>query len=840
MRVSRTKMAFSLAAIVAAAAIAAYLPQRHKASESRQLKQLRDWQRRASAEREFDQPQEAQDFFVMKRAPGGAGPLDASLYTPAINQIQQNQKYVIKTGQVFPSNAGPVGAWTFLGPGKIGGRTRAIIIDPANSSVMYAAAVAGGVWKSTNGGGTWAPTSDFIANIAVNSLAMDPTNHNVLYAGTGEGYFNGDSQRGNGIFKTTDGGATWNQLAVTNANANFFYVNKISINAAATRIYAATRTGVFRSIDGGNSWTKTLDATSVNGCTDVKVQTDRPLARVFAACGTLQAIATPGFISRASDTSGAQSWSTVWSPANLGRTSLALAPSNQNIIYALAASNTNAGNFQQGLLAVYRSVDGGTTWTTQVSNTNGTLLNTLLLTNPIEAELTQCGFGTSTFGFTQGWYDNIITVDPANPNTVWVGGIDLFRSNDGGANWGVASYWWTKPDPEYAHADQHAIVFDPNYNGTTNQRMFVGNDGGIFMTSNAAAGNVGTQANICAAYANPGPSSYAPNPVTWTNLNNMYGVTQYYYGTPFPDGTAYFGGAQDNGTTLGADALGPNSWFTILGGDGGAVAINPSNTDMLWAENTGLSIQKSINGGNSFSSFISGITEATGNFLFITPFVQDPSNANNMWTGGASLWRTTTATTSSNGGWVRASAFLDQRVSAIAVAPTNSNVVYVGGAGGGAAADFGRIYHNTAALSATGATTWASSIPRQGAVVSALAVDPTNTNVVWATYSTFGGPHVFKSADGGSTWTQMNGTGANTIPDIPVSAIAINPSDNNKIYIGTDLGVFASVDGGANWLVVNSAEIPNVIVDSLVFNRTGTIQLFAFTHGRGAWKVTPN
>jgi hypothetical protein len=843
MRFSIRKIAFSLAVVGLAATLASYGPPKQTRAQSRVIKRLRQWERRhkTSPGARADSPQEAQDFFVTQRVPGGSGPLDYGLYTPAIFQMQQNPGYV-GPGQAIGRSSGPVNSWSFLGPGNVGGRTRALIIDPTNSSVMYAAAVAGGVWKSTNGGTSWAPTADFIANIAVNSLAMDPTNHNVLYAGTGEGYFNGDSARGNGIFKTTDGGATWNQLAFTNSNSDFFYVNKIAINATASRIYAATRTGVFRSIDGGSTWTKTLDAAAINGCMDVKVQTDRPLARVFAACGTFQAITTNGFIARAADGSGAQSWSSVLSPANMGRTSLALAPSNQNVIYALAASNTNTGNYQQGLLAVYRSGDGGTSWTTQVSNTNPTLLNTLLLTNPIEAELTQCGFGTSTFAFTQGWYDNIITVDPTNPNVVWVGGIDLFRSTDAGQNWGVASYWWVggaPADPEFAHADQHAIVFDPNYNGSTNQKMYVGNDGGIFLTNNATTGNVGFQANICAAYG-AGGTQYATNPVTWTNLNNNYGVTQFYYGVPFPDGTVYFGGTQDNGTPASTDGLGPNNWVTLLSGDGGAVAVNPGNTNQLWAENTNLSIQKSTNGGASFAGFTSGITESSGNFLFIAPFVQDPSNANNMWTGGARLWRTTTATTSASGGWVQASVFLGQRVSAIAVAPTDSNVVYAAGSNGGPASLTGTIYHNTTALTASSTTTWASSNPRPGAVPSALAVDPTDSNTVWVTYSTFGGSHVFKSTNTGNSWTPMPGTGANSIPDIPVNAVAINPSDRNKIYLGTDLGVYASVDGGVNWLVVNSGQLPNVIVDALVFNRTGTIQLFAFTHGRGAWKVTPN
>lgn len=793
------------------------------------LKQVRSWE----GER-FDQPQEAQNFFIQKRVPGGTGPLDYSRYAVAMNQVRQNQQYSIATGTILPPGNLPVGNWTFLGPGNVGGRTRAIIIDPTNTQVIYSAAVAGGVWKTTNGGGSWSASSDFLADIAVNSLVMDPNNHLTLYAGTGEGYFNVDGQRGNGIYKTTDGGNTWTQLAFTNNNSDFYYVNKLTLNAPSSRLYAATRTGIFRSLDGGNTWTKSLDATAIHGCMDVKVQTDRPLARVFAACGTFT---NPGAIYRAIDNSGTQVWTSVWSPTNMGRTSLALAPSNQSTIYALTASNATTGNYQQGLLAIYRSVDSGTTWTTQVSNTNSTTLNTLQLTNPIEANLTYCGFGTSTFAFTQGWYDNILAVDPTNPNTVWTGGIDLFRSTDGGQNWGVASYWWVNPDAEYSHADHHALVFDPNYNGGSNQILYDGNDGGIFMTSNAALGNVGLQTNVCGPYGTNG-GSYATNPVTWTNLNNSYGVTQFYYGVPFPNGTTYFGGTQDNGTPQGTDGGGINGWVSDIGGDGGAVAVNPANTLMAFGENTGLSIQRTTDGWVSTdASFTSGITESSGNFLFITPFAQDPGNAANMWTGGAYIWRTTQATANPTVGniWTRASAFLAEQVASIAVAPTNSNTVYVGGASSG------KVYYNTSALTATSTTTWSSGTPQANCYISGLAVDPVNSTTAWAVSSTFGcTPHVWQTTNGGLTWSPMGGTGSNVIPDIPAHTIAINPSNGQKLYLGTDLGVFVSVDGGNNWLVENNFQLPNVIVDSLVFNTSGTIQLFAFTHGRGAWKVTPN
>ena len=825
MRISHKKI-FLFLACLAGLAVAVigfrYDNARRRANleRSQALARIKAW----DGER-YDQPQEAQDFFVQKRMPGGVGPLDYSLYLPAVNQVAQMRQYSITTGAVVPALSPPLGSWSFLGPGNIGGRTRAIVIDPTNNAVMYSAAVAGGVWKTTNGGGSWSPTSDFVANIAVNSLIMDPNNHLVLYAGTGEGYFNGDAVRGNGIFKTTDGGATWNQLAFTSGNSDFFYINKMAINAPSSRLYAATRTGVFRSTDGGNTWTKTHDGTAVNGCMDVKVQTDRSLARVIAACGTFAQSA----IWRAVDTSGTQNWTSVWSPTNMGRTSLALAPSNQNVIYALSASNAT-GNYNQGLLAVYRSTDGGTTWTTQVDNTNSTLLNTLLLTNPIEAELTQCGFGTSTFAFTQGWYDNTIAVDPTNPNIVWVAGIEVFRSNDGAQNFGLASYWWLPTSsPAYSHADHHALVFDPGYNGTTNQILYDGNDGGIFKTANAFSGNVGaSQSNIC--------GTVVGSPVSWGNLNNAYGVTQFYYGAPFPTGTTYFGGAQDNGTNQGTDGGGVNAWSKLLGGDGGDVAVNPANTNMAWGEFTGNSMVRTTDGWATNASFNSGISEASGNFLFIAPFTQDPNAATNMWTGGAFIWRTTQATANPTVGniWTQASAFLGTRISAIAVAPGNSNTVYVG-------TQNGPVFHSSVALTTTGATTWASATPRANCFVSSVAVDPVTPTTAWAASSTFGcTPHIWQTLDGGATWTGMGGTGSNTIPDIPVHTIAINPASGQKLYIGTDLGVFVSVDGGANWLVENNFQLPNVIVDSLVFNTSGTSQLFAFTHGRSAWKVTPN
>lgn len=802
----------------------------------------------------FDQPQGAMTHFLAKRLASGQTTLGPTDYADALQQIPQMPVYSTFDGRfVAPASpqtpqdapaglaapslsAGLGGTWSAMGPGNIGGRTRAILIHPTTPSTMWASGTAGGVWKTTDGGTTWTPKADLLVNIAVNSMMLDPRNPNILYAGTGEGYFNGDSVRGAGVLKSVDGGETWAQLAST-ANADFFYVQKIVMSRGSSqRIYAATRTGVFRSVDAGGSWTKVLDGSTVNGCMDLAIQTDRALANVFASCGTF----TQGAIYRALDTSSPQTWTSVFSPPGMGRTTLALAPSNQNIIYAMAASNVT-GQFLNGLLGVFRSTTSGSSgsWTTRVDNTSPTKLNTLLMSNPVFGALADCGFGGSNQFFNQGWYDNIIAVDPVDPNIVWAGGIDLFRSNDGGQNFGQASHWWfgRGVDPEYAHADNHAIAFHPQYNGTTNKIMFNGSDGGIFFTNDARA-----------------PVSFSPNPITpaspvcgntaagllsWGEKNNGYQVTQFYHGATYPDGNTFIAGTQDNGTLRGVTGL-PNAWQPIQGGDGGYVAVNPLNTNMLWAEFTGLSLQRSINGGASFSAFTTGITEGGGNFLFIAPFAQDPSNPSNMWIGGASPWRNSNATGAGSPAWVSAGAFFGSRIGAWAVAPQSSDRVYAG-TGTGSAANNCRVFTTGIATTATSATVWSSSKVRpDGCFVSWVAADPVTLGTVYATVSTFNSGanvgHVFKSTNFGATWTNIDGTGATGIPDVPVHTIVADPNNNQTLYVGTDIGVFISLDGGANWARENTG-FANVIVEALTIKNTVPRYIYAFTHGRSLFRA---
>ncbi len=319
----------------------------------------------------FDQPREALEWYLQKRLPKGEKHLPIERYFAAKEKIKHMKRFstarnknlpsqdeTTDTEEVFngddgefpngtggggagdgsASTSGALGAWQSLGPGNVGGRTRALLIDPVNPDVMYAAAVAGGIWKTTNGGAAWLPLNDFLANIAVTSLALDASNPSTIYAGTGEGYFNADGLRGAGIFKSIDAGAHWTRLPATISNTNFFFVNDIVVSPAnGQHVYAATRTGVWRSLDGGTSWNQAIVSNGPNGgngAMDLVMRSDQATDYIFAAVGTF----STSHIYRNTDAGGAGTWVDVYSEAAMGRTSLAIAPSNQDVIYALATN----------------------------------------------------------------------------------------------------------------------------------------------------------------------------------------------------------------------------------------------------------------------------------------------------------------------------------------------------------------------------------------------------------------------------------------------------------------------------------------------------------------------
>jgi photosystem II stability/assembly factor-like uncharacterized protein len=790
---------------------------------------------RELAPKRYDQPDEAEMYYRARRQP-----LDASInpmhaYARAEEQRMRMPRHSLvfnSAPESFAQAQSTVGeimaklpAWEFLGPGNIGGRMRGFVIHPTNPNIMYVAGVSGGVWKTTDGGTTWATATDQLANITFNSLAMNPANPDVLYGGTGEGYFREEVRgtelplRGAGIFVTEDAGATWSRLTSTESE-DFYWVNDLVISRVnPRRIYAATRTGVWRSSDEGLTWTRVLATTVKGGCLDLAMRSDTSSDYIFASCGTLDQASI--YRCRAAEGTGA--WELVLSEPGMGRTSLAIAPSDQRVVYALSASNVASATnpYDQGLFAVFRSSAEGArgSWSAQVRNTNANPLNNLILTNPVAANYVRCGLDEQNAYVNMGWYCNVIAVDPTDPNIVWAAGVDLFRSNDGGRNWGIASYWWASPrQSSFVHADQHNIVFHPGYDGLSNQTMYTACDGGVYRTDLARL-TVGLAAqDLC----QPSRSQ-----VRFSSLNHALGVTQFYHGAVFPGAKRYLGGTQDNGTVLGGDESGPEGWEMIYGGDGGYAAIDPRNPAVMYVESQYFDLRKSIDGGEAFVTSREGVSDSES-FLFIAPFAMDPNDSQTLWTGGHQLWRSDDAATS----WVAASASFDgvSQASAIAIAPGRSERVIIG-------TTSGKIFYSDSALSSNSLTSWSWSQPRAG-FITWVAFDPADANVVYATYGGFGGSHLYRSRNGGQSFESMGTQGLSPIPDVPVHCVLADPSRSARLFLATDIGVFVSEDGGENWAVENTG-FATVVTECLTLGTgdDGSRYLFAFTHGRGAWRV---
>jgi hypothetical protein len=762
-----------------------------------------------------DQPGEAAEFYLRKRLAPGMESIPVEQLLQSYEQMKSMTQYSSSTGQRYDSQSDAAlrapdavrAAWSELGPGNIGGRTRAIVIDPVTPAIMYAGGVGGGVWKTTDGGANWAPVSDTMANIAVVSLAMDPTNPAVIYAGTGEGSFNIDALRGAGIFKSTDSGASWSQLAST-TGSNFHYVNDLMVAPSNNLlVVAATNSGIFTSSNGGASFTQT--STEIR-CLDLSVTTITGTDTWLAGCGNF----SQGKVLRSTNgTTWTQTLGTDPLDLNaMGRTAVAIRGTrayaiSTSLVAGFDRNGGGGGDYQNQLHAFFRSNDGGQTWTATVRNNDAHWGNTMILSGYFSC--TNLNFFTG-----QGWYDIAVSIDPADPDYVWVGGVHLFRSADGGLNWGRA---------DNIHPDHHLMLFHPQYDGTSNQIMFNGQDGGIYRTVNARAA-------VAMLPATNGSNCTPTSPaVSWTTRNNSYAVTQFYHGTAYPNGTSYLAGAQDNGIVRGTDGSGANAWTSLTCGDGGYSAVNPTNTNEVYASCQNVDIRKSTTGNPPFNSAITGINSGEGS-IFIPPFAMDPNNNQRLWFGGIRAWRTDNAAAN----WTSASASFNSgndQVTAMAVAPGNSDLVLMAGRSGSS-----RIHRTTAATTATSATSWTSTAVN--GYVAALAFAPSNNNIAYAAISTYGQPHVLKSSDGGATWANASGSGGGALPDVPALGVVVHPDDANRVYVGTDIGVFVTLDGGTNW-AAEITSFPNVSTESLQIIGSGNAaQLFAFTHGRGAFKLS--
>ncbi|WP_223786616.1 hypothetical protein [Marinicella meishanensis] len=821
---------------------------------------------------------ERQQHFLQKRLPAGMDQLPMDPYREAINATLQKPVFSTRLGRALnaqekslkSTKQAAATAWEWLGPGNVGGRTRALLFHPEDPAVMYAAGVSGGVWKSTNGGDNWQALADNMANINVGALAISRHDPRVLYAGTGELYRKTlrpySSMTGAGIFKSTDGGETWFQLSAT-VNEQFMYVSDVLISPNHSEtVYAATNSGVWRSTDGGRTFTQTLNPVSdqgqtlFEGCNDLSLRDDLADDWLLVSCAsrsTDDRYYLPGLLPDACDgpcdariyvNTQAQSgddWQMTHTEPGMGRTEMSIHQANQNIIYA-ASANTDGGpdfNFDgqpdlhNGLHAIFYSDDGGLSWQARLRNTDSNILNTQLFSYADGALAASCG-NQAPWYYSAGWYNQAIAVSPTDPNVVWVGGMEIYRSDDGGRNFGMASDWdaefYNNPayDGAYVHADQHGFYFHPEYDGQNNRTLYAINDGGIFLTEDDSP---------AVKYGDTAPCLPATDGVQWRSINNDYGTTQFYAGGVFSDGRSYLAGAQDNGTQFGSDVFGVNNWQWINGGDGTDLAINPSDDNNFYVSSQNANIQRTTDGGQSFTSLISFAQNSPTvtpwhnlgvwpNKIFVTPFEIDENDPNRLFLGGDRLWRSDDQGVSWHQASPSAGSTFNDLISALAVAPGDSNHVLYG--------NNQIIARVNNALDNSGLFNVSFSRPRTG-WVSSLAFEPGNPDVAYATYSTFGGQHVWRSTNGGATWRAIDGSGAGQLPDVPVHKIVIDPNDSQRLFIGTDLGVFVTVDGGENWVVENTG-FSQVIVEDLVIREPaqgGDPLLFAFTYGRGVWRV---
>jgi len=708
------------------------------------------------------------------------GRIAPGAYARAVEQASALRK------QPHPERAGVSrNSWTWLGPGNVGGRITSILVHPTDPNLIWVNNPGGGIWKSINGGTTFQPVNDFLANLAVSTMAMSPADSKVMYAGTGGGA-GASTLRGAGIFKSSDGGDTWTQLPATSAADWSGGVEKISVSADGNTVLAATKavysdvaSAIWRSADSGNTWAETLKQTGgMEGWVVEFHPTDN--TRAIASTKSGQAYYS---------TDGGATWNAASGIPPEGLIAVAYARSNPTIVYA--GLDLNGGD-------IYKSSDGGQTYTR---------VNT----------------GTGYLG-EQGWYSNVVWVDPVDSNHVLISGLDIYRSTDGGVNFTQISQW--QKAPRSAHADHGAIAAASGY-GTTNKTILFGNDGGLYRAQ-----------DITTVELEAG----------WEPLNNNLGVTQIYGAAGNPISGVVIAGTQDNGSVrYDGDA---QKWTRWEGGDGGFAAADPNDPNFFYGEYVYLTIYRSDDGGFArpediygFYNFWNGsswekkarsspITEAkAGTANFIAPFIMDPNESNRLLAGARSLWVTNDARKPNKEGgpsWtiIKPGTGNDRKnnISAIAVAKGNSNVIWVGHSNGD-------VYTTTNGLASS--PNWTKvddgSPPLPNRFVTRIVADPSDSRTAFAMFGGFSANNLWRTADGGATWTSITGP----LPQAPIETLAIHPKNSKWLYVGTEVGLFTSEDGGATWAVPQDGPA-NVSVKELFFLGT---TLYAATFGRGMYKI---
>jgi photosystem II stability/assembly factor-like uncharacterized protein len=667
--------------------------------------------------------------------------------------------------------------WENAGPYNVGGRITDIAIHPSQPNTVYLGAASGGILKTTDGGTNWQNVFASAPVISIGALAISPGNPDVLWAGTGEANSSSFSFIGNGIYKSTDGGNTWVHKGLEQTAyfgrivVDYSNNNRVFAAATGTLFTPNTERGIFRSTNGGDTWERILYVSDSTSGIDLVQHPSNPDILYAAMWERMRGLLyrrsygpTSGIFK---STDGGDTWSPVNTglPAegNMGRIGLAIANNNPDRLYAFVDMN----NFGTPTAKVFRSDNGALTW----ESTNDWDLAGM----------------NSNFG----WYFGQIRVDPLNDNRIYVLGVDMFRSDDGGNSYiQIAGYY----NIDQVYVDHHAHYTDP-----ASGKIWHGCDGGLYTSMDF--GN------------------------TWTKTNNLP-LTQFYaievdYQLPH----RIYGGTQDN-NTIGTRTGAVDGWDRILGGDGFYVKVDPTNSNVIYAEYQWGNLHKSTDGGYNFyyiANYWSG--ERTN---WSSPLAMSQDNTQTLYFGTYRVWKTI------NGGnsWTPVSGDLTRglagsgysTLTTLAVSPLNSAKVMAG-------SDDGRVH-----ISPDYGNTWTDvtqGLPNRW--ITRVAFDAFDENTVYVTVSGFRWdephPYVFRSMDLGQNWEPIQAN----LPELPVNVIVQDPGKQGRLIVGTDAGIFYTENNGQEWMSLQ-AGMPQVPVTDLKIHHP-TRTLIAGTYGCSAWKL---